>query len=374
MNSALPWQSARALRLTGPWLWSPGIDLAVFGGSALFAFALLALGEALGWTEGDLPEWSFVAFVLCVDVAHVYSSLFRTYFDRDELRVHRLRYVLVPLIVYAAGVALYLHGALTFWRVLAYVAVFHFVRQQVGWVGVYRARAGNAGRLDVWCDSAATYAAALYPLVEWHARLPDTRFAWFMAGDFVDVASSAARVAPYARTLWIVALCAFAARQLELFWRSGSVQLGKICVVLSTAAIWYVGIVATNNDFAFTVTNVIAHGIPYLALLWAFARERRREAPRSLGSQLVAGGIAAFVAVVLVLAFVEELLWDRFVWREHGWLFGTTSAELGGLALALLVPLLALPQAVHYVLDGFLWRRGETRRLGAQRRALGFAD
>src|SRR5687767_6677216 len=56
MNNALPWHSARALRLTGPWLWSPGIDLAVFGGSALFAFALLAVGEARGWTEGDLPE------------------------------------------------------------------------------------------------------------------------------------------------------------------------------------------------------------------------------------------------------------------------------------------------------------------------------
>jgi hypothetical protein len=40
--------------------------------------------------------------------------------------------------------------------------------------------------------------------------------------------------------------------------------------------------------------------------------------------------------------------------------------------LALLVPLLALPQATHYVLDGMLWRRGDTRRLPAQRRALGF--
>ena len=374
MNSALPWPGSRTRSLTGPWLWSPGIDLAVFGGSALLAFALLGVGDALGWTEGELPEWGFVAFVLCIDVAHVYSTLFRTYFDGEELRAHRARYTLVPLAVYAAGVLLYLHGALTFWRVLAYVAVFHFVRQQVGWVGVYRARAGNAGRVDVWCDSAATYAAALYPLLEWHARLPDTQFAWFMAGDFADTAGWAARAAPYGRVLWLALLGVFAARQLESWWKTGTIQLGKICVVLSTAAVWYVGIVATNNDFAFTVTNVIAHGIPYLALLWAYTRERSRDVPRSIGSQLAAGGIAAFVAVVLVLAFVEELLWDRFVWKERSWLFGSAGGDLGELALSLLVPLLALPQAVHYVLDGFLWRRPETRRLGAQRRALGFAD
>jgi hypothetical protein len=31
--------------------------------------------------------------------------------------------------------------------------------------------------------------------------------------------------------------------------------------------------------------------------------------------------------------------------------------ELGNDLLALLVPLLALPQATHYVLDGWIWRR-----------------
>jgi hypothetical protein len=46
--------------------------------------------------------------------------------------------------------------------------------------------------------------------------------------------------------------------------------------------------------------------------------------------------------------------------------------ELTEITLALLVPLLALPQATHYLLDGVLWRRTDTRRLRAQRAALGF--
>jgi hypothetical protein len=75
---------------------------------------------------------------------------------------------------------------------------------------------------------------------------------------------------------------------------------------------------------------------------------------------------------MLVLAFVEELFWDRLVWHQKSWLFGH-GAPLDEAWLSWLVPLLALPQLTHYVLDGFLWRRGETRRLPAQRTALGLS-
>ena len=45
----------------------------------------------------------------------------------------------------------------------------------------------------------------------------------------------------------------------------------------------------------------------------------------------------------------------RRVWHERLWLFGD-GWDVDSLK-NLLVPLLALPQLVHYVLDGFLWRR-----------------
>jgi hypothetical protein len=148
-------------------------------------------------------------------------------------------------------------------------------------------------------------------------------------------------------------------------------ELGKTTVVLSTAAVWYVGIVVTNSDFDFTVTNVIAHGLPYAALLWAYAAERRKEAPDTFSGRVAGGGLVAFLALIVGLAFVEELGWDYFVWHDRPWLFGG-GVELSAAALGWLVPLLALPQGVHYVLDGMLWRRGDTRARPAQRRALGF--
>src|SRR5207245_446170 len=133
-----------------------------------------------------------------------------TYLDGSEVRRHRIRYLGVPIAAYLVGVALYLRGELAFWGVLAYLAVFHFVRQQVGWVALYRARAGDKSPLARAVDESAVYAATLYPLVHWHAALPSKHFNWFIAGDFVDLSAGAARVEPVARWIWIAALAAFA--------------------------------------------------------------------------------------------------------------------------------------------------------------------
>ena len=81
----------------GPWLWGAPVDLAVFGGGALFALGLVAARRSLGIGE-VLPEWAWIAFVLGVDVAHVWTTLFRTYLDGPELKRHPARYVAVPLL------------------------------------------------------------------------------------------------------------------------------------------------------------------------------------------------------------------------------------------------------------------------------------
>ncbi|MEZ4375047.1 MAG: hypothetical protein R3B07_29820 [Polyangiaceae bacterium] len=380
---------ARASAL-GPWLWSVQVDLGVFAGSAAFALLCVFGMRALGIAPGSLPPWAWLVFVLGIDVSHVYSTLFRTYLDGEELARHRVRYLVVPLIAYGIGVALYAVGALWFWRVLAYVAVFHFIRQQVGWVALYRARAaaqwrgraqgeGEAAqrevqrrqRVDKLIDEVTVYAATLFPIVHWHANLAHTRFTWFVQGDFVDVSGVATAVLPVARAIWVAALIVFALRQLWLVKQEGAIQLGKCVVVATTALTWYVGIVATNSDAEFTVTNVVVHGVPYMALLYFYGQARRREAPHQPGSQLLVGGLLAFAGSLLLLAFVEELIWDRLVWKDNPWLFGGSDIQLGPWALCFLVPLLSLPQFTHYLLDGVLWRRQDTRENAAQRAAIG---
>jgi hypothetical protein len=340
------------------WLFSRRLDLALFGGTALVALVLVALAPAMG-VGADSPEWSWITGVLLVDVAHVWSTTFVVYLDPIELKRRPLLYALTPVAAFAVGVGLYAWGPGPFWRFIAYLAVFHFVRQQYGWVMLYRARNGERDRLGRWLDGATVYAATLYPLIWWHAQLP-RGFAWMRDGDFITGLPT--RVADIAGVAYVVLLVNYVARAVAQLARRQAVSWGKHLVVVTTALCWYVGIVGTNTDYTFTVTNVFIHGVPYMALVFVYAKAAAREAPHGTSAKLLGRGILVCLATLWVIAYVEEMLWDRTLWHDRSWLFGS-GLDIGSGAL-IMAPLLAVPQLTHYALDAFLWRRSANPRLG----------
>src|SRR5262249_52145884 len=192
------------------WLFSRNTDLAVFLGSAVVSLLALAIGARLGFLHQDTPDWAWIPAVLLIDVAHVHSTAFRVYLDKAELKRRPWLYFSVPLIGLVIGIALYSEGELVFWRALAYLAVFHFVRQQYGWVALYRAKAGERDGVGKWIDTTAIYAATLYPLIYWHANLP-RHFWWFVAHDFSSIPTFFAKIA--ASIYWL-ALAAYAVNSL----------------------------------------------------------------------------------------------------------------------------------------------------------------
>ncbi len=331
------------------WLHSLPFDLTLIIGPPLISGIVALLWRPA--SADDIPLWAWLVFIVAIDVAHVYSSLYRVYFDRAEFTRRRGLYVNVPLVCLAAGVLLYSHSALAFWRALAYVAVFHFVRQQWGFLRIYQHLGGGRSPWDDRLDAVAIYSTMLYPLAFWHGNGERT-FVWFTAGDFLRLPALPA----VAGWIYGAVLTAFVLRQAQVGRAGHGVNWGKIGVVLSTAAAWYIGIVFLNSDLAFTVTNVVAHGVPYLALVWLYGR-RKWPGTESWLEPLHRPAFALLFLLPLVgMAYAEEGLWDLFVWHEHGAAFGSLPALDPGPWLRLLVPLLALPQATHYVLDAWIWR------------------
>ncbi len=344
--SSPPENSDKRSRAKYPWLFSPRVDLFAFAGSATLAMALLAIGAPLGWLHSDTPEWLWITAILMIDVAHVYATGFRVYFDRAELKRRPWLYTVTPLLAFMIAMAVYSESHIWFWRTLAYLAVFHFVRQQYGWVALYRSRGGERDWLGWWIDSAAIYMATIYPLIHWHCHLP-RRFWWFLGGDFAGLPASVATAA--APIYWLV-MIGYAAKSIYRGVKDDSWNPGKDLVVITTAVCWYVGIITFNSDYAFTVTNVIIHGIPYMVLVyWYHCKDK------PAGGKSHLPRIAQFLGIIWILAYAEEMLWDCGIWHQRGWLFGSPW-QLGN-AETVLVPLLAVPQITHYVLDGFIWRR-----------------
>lgn len=331
------------------WLFSRNIDLSVFLGSAVASLVLLAIGWQMGLLDSDSPEWTWITAILLIDVAHVWSTSFRVYFDKEELKRRLSLYLLVPVFGYAVGVALYSEGELLFWKVLALVAVFHFVRQQYGWVNLYRRKLGENVRWTWWIDASAVYLATVYPLVFWVTQLP-RNFQWFVQDDFISLP---AMVETILFPIYVAALALYAGKSVYQYATTGFLNPGKDIVVATTAVCWYVGIVFFNSDYAFTVTNVIIHGVPYFALIWVYAKFRRETSGRVYRS--LSSNWLVFLATLWALAYVEELFWHRGVWHERQWLFGGNWDWQAWKTY--LVPLLAVPQLTHYVLDGFIWRK-----------------
>ncbi|HEY5750537.1 MAG TPA: hypothetical protein VIU12_30960 [Chryseolinea sp.] len=108
-------------------------------------------------------------------------------------------------------------------------------------------------------------------------------------------------------------------------------------------------------------TYLVAHGIPYMGLIWIY---REKKADRAFSWK----GVAIFAGALLILAYLEESFWDVLVWKDHPDIFPflTYSAPLENpMWLSVVIPLLVLPQITHYVLDGFIWRfrKDSTARL-----------
>jgi hypothetical protein len=346
-----------------PWIHSAAVDLPFLLAPALLITALVVLCQDQIAALTAIPPWLWLLLIPLCDVGHVYATLFRTYADPEERRANAGLYLIAPLLCWAVGTVVYLDfGAHGFWRALSYLAAFHFVRQQYGFMMIY-ARGERAGPLARGLDQAAIYLATLYPLLYWHTHLP-RGFNWFIQDGFIPLPW--AELGEAAGVVYGAILLAYGAKEVAASWRRRRINWPKNLMLLGTALSWGVGICVFDNDLTFTATNVITHGVPYIALIWIYGHQRGRREPGATLSwgipcrRLFAPAwLPVYIGVLVLLGYLEEGLWDGFIWTEHPTLFGLFG-ELPQLAdhplAAYLVPLLALPQMVHYVLDAFIWR------------------
>ncbi|QHS62395.1 hypothetical protein [Chitinophaga agri] len=343
---------------TQPWIGKPWTDSVFILLPPFFSLLVIMLFPSLFQNDRNMPDAGWVILVLLVDVAHVYSTLYRTYFDKQALSNQRFLLWIIPALSFIGGIVVYSMSSLLFWRILAYVAVYHFIRQQYGFMRVY-SRRENASRISKLIDTITVYTAAIYPMAYWHLSGP-RNFNWFVENDFVFFPSAALRNVLGGVYFLIVAVYItkeiYNARTLRHF------NIPKNAVIAGTLLSWYFGIVYFNGDMAFTLLNVVSHGIPYMALIWLYGQKQYKDPQKSgtfLRMVFSRYGVVIFLLLIFLFAFIEEGLWDMTVWQEHATVFGTAhlpALDVSQQLLNIIVPLLALPQITHYILDGFIWK------------------
>jgi hypothetical protein len=343
-----------------PWIRNAYFDGAWFIlPTILPLLAIFLFPQITQYNNGELTLASWMFLILLIDVSHVYSTLYRTYFNSKALNEFNLLFKLTPVICLFAGILLYSMGSMVFWTCMAYLAVFHFIRQQYGFLRLY-SRKETRSKIVRLIVNTSIYSVTLLPILMWHTH-GQKNFNWFMQGDFIYFPSTILHA--LFKVLYFVSLSAYIATELILYFKTKTLNLPRTLLTLGTALSWYVGIVVYNADIVFTALNVIAHGIPYMALIWVAERPKARENQIGMFKMFFSTyGVFLFVGFLVLLAFIEEGIWDAFVWREHQSIFGAFyffKQASGSKLLIFIIPLLSLPQIVHYVLDGFIWKRKE---------------
>jgi len=340
------------------WIYSGRVDtLFILLPPFVSLFIVMLLPDEFKYSNA-MPVAAWVILVLLIDVAHVYSTIFRTYLDKEVFAQQKNLMLGIPLVCFVVAVLLYSYSDMLFWRLLAYLAVFHFIRQQYGFMRIYSR--GETYHTSAIIDKVTIYTATVYPIIYWHLS-GNRNFNWFIEGDFY-----------YLQSVWLLTICSvlyytiisvYVVKEVVMVFKSGLVNVPKVVVIAGTAISWYAGIVYFNGDLAFTLLNVVAHGIPYMALIWAWGRKKKAKLGfannKVLTTIFTRAGIVAFVLIIVLLAYVEEGFWDALVWNDHVSVFAgfhAVMSRVGTELLKVVVPLLSLPQIVHYVIDGYIWK------------------
>lgn len=344
------------MKIIKDWIAYPWLELILVCLTPFICALGIVLFPSLFHEQSSVNTLWWVLLILCIDVAHVYTTIYRTYLDRIQWKQHRRELIFIPLLSYAASILLYQIGIELFWRVIAYTAVFHFIRQQYGFMKVYDRKHSIPSLEKI--NTAMVYAATLYPLVYWHCYGP-FQFNWFTSEDFLYLKSPA--LEQVARVLYFSLCAIFLGLNIYTLLRKRQFNLPVFLIISGTALSWYLGIVYFKSDLTFTLLNVVSHGVPYMALVWIYGKKSATlEGQFSFFKHIFKSlAIPLFLIIPLILAFIEEGLWDSLVWQDHVSVFkpfNSLKSLFSTGIKSLIIPLLIVPQLTHYILDGFIWK------------------
>ncbi|AZQ62706.1 hypothetical protein EI427_10790 [Flammeovirga pectinis] len=295
-------------------------------------------------------------FVLGIDVTHVWSTIFRTYLDVEERKRYKKQLWLLPMVAFIVVGILSTYSEHLFWRVIAYFALFHFIRQQFGFLMLYKSKM-KFPELRWISDKAFIYIATLYPVLVWHI-LGDRAFSWFVKGDFLIYPLVPEVSVTIGNFIYFFLVIVWVADHVLMARKNALVlPFGKILWGLSTVGTWWLGIVYFNSDFSFTLTNVVAHGIPYMALVFYYVEEKKNIQQHKQPTKIIVISILWMFLICLFLGLGEEFLWDVFINYEKQDVFGDWQIFIDSAYLrGFLIAFLSLPQVTHYLLDGVIWK------------------
>ncbi len=325
------------------WIINAREDLIWFIGSVTASYLLLAL-----YAGGVLPLVLMLAvWAILFDAPHIFATLSRTYFDREE-RASRKRLLIGSLLFFFVGPLLVFAGAgLFFFFIAALWAYYHLVKQHYGFMVLYKKKNDDLLPVDNALDRAFLLLAFAAP------------FLWFAATD----AEAQRRVPNILMQLWQAAtmIVLYATIAVGIVWLARQAQrimtrktLNVPKLLLLAAAIpmhWIVLLTPMpNKPIAIVAILTIYHNLQYTRLVWFHNQKYKRGADDERRQRF---GAAATISRSLLLFILFGVLFglsyrlpQAAIGRAGGSVMWTQAAAAFFWGFAFM----------HYYLDSKIWR------------------
>jgi hypothetical protein len=308
----------------------------------LFVLPVLLTSPVVGWDilvgirGADYLIW--FAIMVAIDKAHIWSTVFRSYLDREVRREHPLLLYAGPLIFVLLGLAIELTlGVKMLVRLFLYFQMFHVMRQQYGWIAqVARRTRPRGSRISLRWDKTLIYAMVLVPFL-WSHVAP---------GEYLGGLELTPRpmLAHCLAALFVGCVLGYGGLQAARRWvHHETVSTSELLVAGTTTFVWGAMMLAPSRYWLFM--SLTYHAVPYIgATLWT-AKDRQSE--RAMWRHRFA--VPSFLVVLLVWGYFWQQIQDGFL---HAAPHSIGAVPLTLTALALVVP------SMHYAIDGVIWKRG----------------
>jgi len=328
------------------WIVSPRYDLGFFILSAGLTFAFYGVyrfAHHLGFVlRGDSILITYFLFTALFDQPHIFQTLSRTHFDREEFQKRRSLYTWGIAAFVAAGLGITAMG----WEaeLLVFAALFgswHIIRQHWGLIRAYKAVNRDWQPVDNWLDGLTFYVGMVACLFNDYSDIRGPVVV------YRDLQARFPSLPPHAgEALWdvfLVLLVLFGIRQTWRVMEGRAVNVPKILLMAAALTTHYFVFFATATPFLVAeALETVYHDVQYQG--WIMHYQRRRFP-----------GVRAVAAKWFSLAMLYGLgvgIIEVMGLMNRGW------------ALWLFVPFTMLV-LYHYYVDGLIWRFREYPELRA---------
>lgn len=309
-----------------------------------------------------LRDWTeVIVWIIVLDWAHIFAQWHRIYCNPLETKMLKWIYpISFFLLVPCLTVVLHYSGRIPVETFLIYFVVYHFIKQNYGYIRVYSKTDGPKQKYEMWLETLLIYLSMALPVLYWHLSFPYDLFTWvkfFPKWGPINLFLTPLLI------LYILCWVSYLVMEVRRSLRNNQINIPKNLSILSAAVGWGAITLLSESPMLVYFTVVLAHDLSYTTFVWFIGRRDQKmisgKIPwRSWSS--VPGFFMYLLAIVVVSQFVL-LLHHRFAGSSYpNLVFGNymEAVKVGNKWMTDLgFAIFFATQAHHYFIDRYLWKK-----------------